>query len=103
MRNDSTFAFAWVVGSPGTHTFRARITSDGRNVGSHSAPVNVIATVPAGVVAAAGFVVRSQEQRPGHSPGSGPAVSSSSYTWPTRSTPKLWCGSSSVSRNPRFR
>jgi hypothetical protein len=47
VRNNSTFGFAWRVGSPGTHSFRARITSDGRNVGSHSAPVNVIATEPA--------------------------------------------------------
>lgn len=46
VRSDSTFVFSWVVGSPGTHTFRARITSDGRNVGSHSPPVNVIATLP---------------------------------------------------------
>jgi hypothetical protein len=44
VRNNSTFEFAWVVGSPGTHTFRARITSDGANVGSHSPTVSVTAT-----------------------------------------------------------
>jgi len=46
VRHDSTFAFAWVIGSPGTHMFRARITSDGVNVGSHSPPVSITATAP---------------------------------------------------------
>jgi phage protein U len=46
VRNNSTFEFAWVVGSLGTHTFRARITSDGRNVGSHSPSVDIVATTP---------------------------------------------------------
>jgi hypothetical protein len=46
VRHDSTFRFAWVIGSPGTHTFRARITSDGVNVGSHSEPVSITATLP---------------------------------------------------------
>ena len=46
VRHDSTFEFAWVIGSPGTQTFRARITSDEVNVGSHSAPVSVTATLP---------------------------------------------------------
>ena len=46
VRHDSTFAFAWVLGSPGAHTFRARITSDAANVGSASAPVTITATAP---------------------------------------------------------
>jgi hypothetical protein len=46
VRHDSTFQFASVIGSPGTHTFRARITSDGVNVGSASAPVTITATAP---------------------------------------------------------
>lgn len=46
VRHDSTYAFGWVLGSPGTHVFRARITSDGANVGSHSAPVTITATAP---------------------------------------------------------
>jgi hypothetical protein len=46
VRNDSTFEFGWTIGSPGTHTFRARITSDGANVGSASAPVSITATAP---------------------------------------------------------
>ena len=47
VRNNSTFEFAWVLGSPGTHTFRARITSDAANVGSHSAPVSItVAAAP---------------------------------------------------------
>ena len=46
VRHDSTFEFAWVLGSPGTHTFRARITSDGVNVGSASAPVTITVTAP---------------------------------------------------------
>ena len=46
VRHDSTFEFAWVLGSPGTDTFRARITSDEHNVGSHSAPVSITATPP---------------------------------------------------------
>jgi hypothetical protein len=46
VRNDSTFEFAWAAGSPGTHTFRARITSDRANVGSHSPPVSVGVTAP---------------------------------------------------------
>lgn len=46
VRNDSTFQFGWTIGSPGTHTFRARITSDADNVGSWSAPVSITATAP---------------------------------------------------------
>lgn len=46
VRHDSTFAFAWAAGGPGTHTFRARITSDRANVGSRSAPVSVTVTAP---------------------------------------------------------
>jgi hypothetical protein len=47
VRNDSTFQFRWMVGSPGTHTFRARIASDENNIGSASAPVTITATAPA--------------------------------------------------------
>jgi hypothetical protein len=43
---DSTFQFSWTIGSPGTHVFRARITSDENNIGSVSAPVTVNATAP---------------------------------------------------------
>ena len=57
VRHDSTFEFAWAIGSPGTHTFRARITSDGVNVGSHSAPVSDHRDAASGVVAAPRFVV----------------------------------------------
>jgi plastocyanin len=46
VRNDATFQFGWTVGSPGTHTFRARITSDEHNVGSASPPVSITATAP---------------------------------------------------------
>lgn len=46
VRHDSTFEFAWVLGAPGTETFRARITSDERNIGSHSAPVSITVTAP---------------------------------------------------------
>jgi hypothetical protein len=41
VRNTSTFEFNWSFGTAGTKTFRARITSDGRNVGAASAPVTV--------------------------------------------------------------
>jgi hypothetical protein len=47
VRNDSTFQFAWMIGSPGTHAFRARITSDKDNIGSASMPpMTVTATAP---------------------------------------------------------
>jgi hypothetical protein len=46
VRHDSTFQFTWRFGSPGTKTFRARITSDRLNVGGHSAPVTVTVTLP---------------------------------------------------------
>ncbi len=46
VHNDSTFEFKWAAGSPGTDSFRARITSDGANVGSASAPVTVTVTAP---------------------------------------------------------
>jgi hypothetical protein len=46
VRNDSTFRFTWTIGSPGTHTFRARITSDRDNIGSASAPVSITAAAP---------------------------------------------------------
>lgn len=41
VRHDSTYSLPWRVGDPGTYTFRARITSDRLNVGSHSMPVTV--------------------------------------------------------------
>lgn len=46
VRNDSTFQFSWTIGAPGTHTFRARITSDAANVGTASSPVSITATAP---------------------------------------------------------
>lgn len=39
--HDSTFGFAWRFGKPGTYGFRARIYSDGHNVGAASTPVTV--------------------------------------------------------------
>jgi hypothetical protein len=47
VRNDSTFQFKWTLGSPGTDTFRARITGDEDNIGGSSAPESVTATTPA--------------------------------------------------------
>jgi hypothetical protein len=47
VRNNSTFQFNWTIGSPGSHVFRARITSDRANIGNASAPVTVTATTPA--------------------------------------------------------
>lgn len=44
VRHDSTFVLPWQFGDPGTYTFRARITSDRLNVGSHSTPVTVTVT-----------------------------------------------------------
>jgi len=46
VHNDSTFQFAWRPGESGTFSFRARITSDGLNVGEHSTPVTVTVTLP---------------------------------------------------------
>jgi hypothetical protein len=46
VRNDSTYSFDYKFGSPGTFNFRARITSDERNVGAHSAPATVTVTLP---------------------------------------------------------
>lgn len=46
VRYDSTFRFAWTIGSPGTHTFRARITGDRNNIGSASPPVSISAAAP---------------------------------------------------------
>ncbi len=46
VHSDGTFQFTWIAGAPGTFNFRARITSDERNVGSHSPPVSVTATLP---------------------------------------------------------
>jgi hypothetical protein len=46
VRHDSTFQFVWAAGSPGTESFRARITSDGANVGSHSPTVSITVTAP---------------------------------------------------------
>src|SRR5579864_1710641 len=44
VRSDSTFQFTWTLGSPGTHTFRARITRDGDNIGAASIPVTITVT-----------------------------------------------------------
>ena len=46
VRHNSTFQFRWTIGAPGSHTFRARIASDGANVGAASAPVTITATAP---------------------------------------------------------
>jgi hypothetical protein len=46
VRADSTYQFAWTFGAPGSFDFRARITSDGANVGAHSDPVAVTDTAP---------------------------------------------------------
>jgi hypothetical protein len=46
VRFGSTFQFHWRPGSPGPHTFRARIMSDGVNVGSASPRVTVTAITP---------------------------------------------------------
>lgn len=46
VRNDSTYQFVWRFGSPGTVTFRTRITSDRFNVGGHSDPATVMVTAP---------------------------------------------------------
>lgn len=46
VRFDSTFRFRWTLGAPGVHTFRARITSDGDNVGAASPPLSISATTP---------------------------------------------------------
>jgi hypothetical protein len=42
--NASTFHFAWRFGHTGTDTFRARITSDERNIGAASAPLTITVT-----------------------------------------------------------
>ena len=47
VRNDSTFSFQYTIGSPGMHTFRARVASDQNNIGGASLPVTVTATTPA--------------------------------------------------------
>ena len=44
--HNSTYLFRWTFGAPGTFTFRVRIVSDGENVGAHSAPASVTATLP---------------------------------------------------------
>jgi hypothetical protein len=44
VRPGSTFQFGWTFGHTGTYQFRARITSDGRNLGNSSAPVTVTVT-----------------------------------------------------------
>jgi hypothetical protein len=46
VRNDSSYQLNWALGAPGNHEFRARITSDGLNVGGASTPVTVTATAP---------------------------------------------------------
>jgi hypothetical protein len=42
----SMYRFAWRFGAPGTFQFRARITSDGVNVGARSQPVSVTVSAP---------------------------------------------------------
>jgi hypothetical protein len=42
----STYRFGWRFGAPGTFQFRARVTSDGVNVGARSQPVTVTVTAP---------------------------------------------------------
>lgn len=42
----SSYQFTYTAGSPGSYSFRARITSDENNVGSASPPVTVTATAP---------------------------------------------------------
>ena len=39
--HNSSFQFAWRFGKPGTYQFRARIYSDGHNVGAASTPVTI--------------------------------------------------------------
>ena len=46
VHHDTTYQFRWTFGAPGTFQFRARITSDGVNVGAHSQPVTVTVTAP---------------------------------------------------------
>jgi hypothetical protein len=46
VRHVSTFSFEWVMGSPGSYSFRARIPSDEDNIGSSSGAVSVSATPP---------------------------------------------------------
>jgi hypothetical protein len=41
VKSDSTFQFTWTFGTQGMKTFRARITSDERNVGDASTPVTI--------------------------------------------------------------
>jgi hypothetical protein len=41
VRSNTTFEFGWRFGTTGTKEFRARITSDARNVGAASPPVTV--------------------------------------------------------------
>jgi hypothetical protein len=42
----SMYRFTWRFGAPGTFQFRARITSDGVNVGARSQPVSVTVSAP---------------------------------------------------------
>lgn len=53
--HNSQFTFGWRFGKPGTYEFRARIYSDGRNVGTASTPVKItvsgvapVTTLPSG-------------------------------------------------------
>jgi len=47
VRNDSTYQFTWTFGAPGVFKFRARMPSDGANVGARSQPpVTVTVTAP---------------------------------------------------------
>jgi hypothetical protein len=46
VRYNSTYLFRWKFGAPGRFTFRVRIISGCGNVGSHSSPVTITATLP---------------------------------------------------------
>ncbi len=46
VRRNSTYLFTRKFGDAGTFEFRTRITSDGRNVGSHSPPATITVTLP---------------------------------------------------------
>src|SRR5436305_4872366 len=54
VKSDSTYQFGWTFGTPGGKEFRARITSDKRNVGGASPPVKIaVASAPASSLPAA--------------------------------------------------
>jgi hypothetical protein len=47
--NSSTFQFGWTFGKAGSYEFRARIYSDGANVGGASTPVTISVSPPSNV------------------------------------------------------